>query len=321
MLRYLSFICITVIILLASSCKKDILHWQQVQKLNSNATCQLNRIRFVGNNTCIAAGGVKFDQSVVLRSTDGGYTWAASSYPAAPKGMYGMAVSPNGNIFLCGVDGDVLHSSDMGESWQFNRVNDWLYYVGIAFPSKDTGILVNTILQRQCTITRIDSAFNIIDEQTYLFGLNDIYMVSPTTGYVIGYGTVMKTTNTGATWSFQDVENDNFMAMDIHGDEIWMCGYNGGVYHTTDGGSHWGRLRNGNDITLPRYNVLSILFKDELNGWAVCDDGKMIHSDDGGNHWEEYNRFTTNALRSIALCPNGDLLVAGDNGSLYRVTP
>ena len=146
-------------------------------------------------------------------------------------------------------------------------------------------------------------------------------MVNATTGYVIGYGTVMKTIDRGTTWLVQDVANDNFMAMDIHGDEIWMCGYAGSVYHTTDGGAHWQRMRNGNDITLPRYDLLDIKFKDGKNGWAVCDDGKMLHSDDGGNHWEEYDRFTASALRSIAICPNNDLLVAGDNGSIFRITP
>lgn len=73
-------------------------------------------------------------------------------------------------------------------------------------------------------------------------------------------------------------------------------------------------------LALPRYNLLGIAFKDGQNGWAVCDDGKLIRTDDAGNHWEEYDRFTTSALRSIAICPNGDLLVAGDNGGIYRIT-
>ncbi len=251
----------------------------------------------------------------------GGYTWSATSNTDAPKEMFGMGVSPNGNIYLCGVDGDVLHSKDNGTTWQFNRIYDWLHYDGGTFPTPDTGIFVSTVLQRQCTITRIDSSFNILDEKTFLFGLNNIYMTSQSTGYVIGYGTVMKTTDRGNTWNFQDVNGDNFNAMDIHGDEIWMCGYTGSIFHTTDGGNSWQRLRNGNDITLPRYYLMDIVFKDELNGWAVCDNGKMIHTDDGGNHWEEYNQFTTASLRSIALCPNGDLLAAGDNGAIYRITP
>jgi len=320
-MRSVYFFIFLFVVTLFSGCKKDLLHWQKVQQLNSNTNLELNNIRFLGDNICIAAGGVEFLQSVVTRSVDGGYTWTANSYSDADKEMYGMGVAPNGDMYLEGVDGDVLHSKDSGKTWQFNRIYDWLIYFGGYFPSPDTGIFVSRVLERQCTITRVDTAFNIIDEQTYLFALNNIYMVSATTGYVIGYGTVMKTTNGGNTWTFQEVENDNFMSMDIHGDEIWMCGYNGGVYHTLDGGNHWTRQRNGNDITLPRYYLLDIKFRDEQNGWAVCDNGKIIHSDDGGNHWEEYEQFTANALRSIALCPNGDLLTAGDNGAIFRITP
>ena len=100
-----------------------------------------------------------------------------------------------------------------------------------------------------------------------------------------------------------------------------MCGSNGGIYHTYNGGNSWERFRNGNDISLPRYHLQSIIFKDNLNGWAVGESGKMIHTDDGGRHWEEYDQFTTSNLFSVAICPNGDLLVAGDGGALYRIIP
>ena len=321
MAKYSIGVLAAIIFLCTDSCKKDVLHWQNIQKLNSNTTGRLNHVRFINNTICIAAGGVQFTQSQIIRSADGGYTWTANSNSSAPVEMNGMSVSTNGNIYLSGLYGNILHSKDSGNTWQYNRIVDYLDYVGGTFPSPDTGIFVSTVLQRQCTITRVDTNFNIIDAQTFLFGLNNIYMTGSSSGYLIGYGTVLKTTDRGNTWNFQDVKGDNFMAMDIHGDEIWMCGFNGSIYHTINGGDHWDRLRNGNDISLPRYNIMDIVFKDEQNGWAVCDNGKVIHSDDGGNHWAEYDQFTTSSLRSIAICPNGDLLVAGDNGALYRIIP
>jgi photosystem II stability/assembly factor-like uncharacterized protein len=321
MLRLCGFTLIILTVLFTCSCKKDVLQWKYVQKLNSNTTSRLNHVRFIGNDVCIASGGIQFLQSDVVRSADGGYTWAAFAHPDAPKEMYGMGVAPNGKIYLSGIDGDILHSSDTGKTWQFNRIENWNVYVGGTFPVPDTGIFVSSVLQRQCTITRVDVAFHIFDEQTYAFGLNNIYMTGPSTGYIIGYGAVMKTTDRGDNWNFQDVKGDNFTAMDIHGDQIWMCGFNGSVYHTWDGGEHWEVFRNGNDISIPRYNMLGIVFKDNRKGWAVCDDGKVIHSDDGGKHWAEYDRFTTDALRSIAICPNGDLIVCGDKGGLYRILP
>lgn len=304
-----------------ASCKKDLLHLQHVQQLASNTTDILDNVRFINDSIAIAAGGGTFYTSAIVRSADGGYTWSASSNPDAPKEMYGMGISANHSIYLSGIDGDVLHSADNGITWKFNRIDNWLVYKGGYFASPDTGIFVSSVLQRQCTIARVDSDFKIIDEQTFLFGLNNMYMADQNNGYVIGYGTVMKTTDRGNTWNFQDVKGDNFTAMDMHGSEIWMCGANGGVYHTYDGGNKWEVLRNGNNITLPRYMLRSIVFKDAQYGWACGDNGILIYSNDGGSHWMEYDRFTTSNLRGITLCPNGDLLTAGDNGVLFRITP
>ena len=302
------------------SCKKDLLHWQKVQQLNSNTTSRLNHIQFLGSGICIIAGGVEFVQSEIVRSVDGGYNFTASSDTNAPKEMFGMGLSANGNIYLSGVDGDVLHSVDSGKTWKFSRI-DYLVYMGGSFSSPDTGIFVSSVLQRQCTITRVDSNFNIIDEQTFLFGLNNVYVASPTTIYIIGYGVAMKTINNGKTWNFLDLKGDNFSAMSVRGDEIWICGSEGGIYHSYDAGNSWETFRNGNDFTLPRYNLRSIVFKDSQNGWAAGDNGIVLHSDDGGKHWEEYDHFTTANLRSIVLCPNGDLMTAGDGGALYRIVP
>ena len=97
MTRYL-FVLFSALAMMLQSCKKDLLHWQSVQKLNSNTTCRLDNIRFMGDNVCIIAGGTKFAQSMVLRSVDGGYTWSNYSDTNAQKELSGMGVSPNGSI-------------------------------------------------------------------------------------------------------------------------------------------------------------------------------------------------------------------------------
>jgi photosystem II stability/assembly factor-like uncharacterized protein len=255
----------------------------------------------------------------MLRSEDGGYTWTALSFPAAGKAMYCFDVSAQGHMYMSGIDGTILHSADTGKNWRVGRIFNWQHYVGLAFPVPDTGIFVSTILQRGGSIVQVDTAFNIISEDSVDFGINNIYMTSSSTGYVIGYGTVMKTTDNRKSWVYQDVKGDNFTAMDIHGEEIWMCGANGGVYHTANGGADWERLRNGNSLALPRFMLRDILFTTSQQGWAVGDDGLLIYSENGGRNWVEYERFTKAALRSIVQCPNGDLLIAGDNGEMYRI--
>lgn len=315
----LLFIFCLVVIFVAGGCKKDRLKVNNVYSLNSNTTDKLNKIRFVNDTLCYVAGGEVFDRATVLKSTDGGYTWQATSYPDAGKSMFGLDISPTGGIYMCGVDGTVLHSLDTGRSWKVGRILNWSYYVGVSYATADTGVFVSTILQRGGAIVQVDTAFRIVQEDSFLFGLNEVYMVSPAEGYVIGYGAVLKTNDHRRTWVYQDVHGDDFTAMDIHGAEIWMCGSNGGIYHTTNGGERWERLRNGNSLAIPRYMLRDILFTDRDHGWAVGDDGLLIYTENGGNNWMEYEHFTSNTLRSIAKCPNGDLLIVGDKGSLFRV--
>jgi photosystem II stability/assembly factor-like uncharacterized protein len=316
---YLRRSIILLFIVCTCSCKKDLLQWHTVQHISSGTNCGLNNIKFINDSICIIAGGIQYAQSEVLRSADGGYTFTSNSYSQAPLCMYGMCLSPTGTVYLCGTYGRTLSSIDNGLTWNAGRIQDYLFYVSLSFPSPDTGVCISTVLQRQSTITVVDSNFNILNETTYQFGLNNVYMISPSTGYVIGYGAVLKTTDYRQTWNFQNINGDNFTAMDIHGDEMWICGANGSIFHTTDGGSNWQRQRNGNDFTQVHYGLRCIVFADENNGWAAGDDGKMIYSSDGGAHWSQYTQFTTSAIRSLAICPNGDVLAAGDNGALFRL--
>lgn len=320
MYRLINFVVCLSAMAFLGGCKKDLLHWKQVQQLDSHTDSKLNRMQFISDSVCVIGGGIHYEKAEVLRSTDGGYTWANYSYPDAGKGMYGMCVSPQGIIYMCGTDGTVLRSADSGASFQFNRIDDWAYYVGVAYPTPDTGFFAYTHLNDAGAITRVDANYKIIDKTSFNFGLDNIYMKNRDTGYVVGYGAVMKTWDGGAHWHYLDPKGDKFTCMDIHGDELWVCGFAGSVYHSTDAGVHWSRIRNGNDLKLPRLRMLSIVFKDSRTGWASCDDGTVVYTEDGGEHWLEYDRFTTQALRTIIFCPNGDLLTCGDNGALYRLT-
>ncbi len=317
-----SFWCIISLFVFSTffSCKKDQLLLQNVKKIIINSNSDFHHVKFLNDTVCIIAGGIEFLKAEILKSNDGGFTFISNSYPQAGKAMLGMSMGANNSIYLCGTDGTVLYSSDLGTNWLFNRI-DWNVYVGGTFVNADTGIFISTVLQRQSTITQVNSNFQIFENKTYLFGLNDIYMLNSSTGYVIGYGIIMKTTDYRKSWKTLSIVDDNFTAMDIHENVIWICGANGSIYLTNDGGDNWRKLRNGNDITIPHYGLRSIIFKDMDSGWAVGDDGIFIHSDDGGLHWAEYKKFTTNNLRSITVCPNNDLITVGDNGTIYRITP
>src|SRR5271156_5320530 len=100
--------CIILFFFFISSCKKDLLHWQKVQQLNSNTNCTLCHIRYLNDSVCIIAGGFQYSQAGLC--------------------MYGMCVSPDGTIYLSATYGRTLYSKDNGLTWQTGRIYDYLYY-------------------------------------------------------------------------------------------------------------------------------------------------------------------------------------------------
>lgn len=305
------------------ACKKDKIYFDKIERVESNTTSRLNKIQFVNDTTCIIAGGEKFHKAEILRSSDGGYTWISNTnFPQTNKGQYGLAISPLGKIILSGFDGTTLTSNDDGASWIEKRIPNWEFHLSLSFANENRIVLVNTAAQKGGEIVLVDTNMQILKRDSFTFGLNDVHMANEQIGYVAAYGAIMKTSDGGDNWEYLDVKNDNFTALDCRSaDEVWACGYNGSIQHTTDGGKTWDRVRNGNNITKKKYNLTDIRFKDASNGYAVGEKGLVIYTSNGGKDWKEYNSFTRNALRSIAICPDGTLLVVGDEGTIYRLHP
>lgn len=318
-MRRIFFSFFLVIAILFNSCKKDLLHFNMVQKVeNFGDSDKLNKILFLNDTIGFVVGGERFSDALIITTKDGGNTWSQAHFPQVGKGIYDITASPSGAIHAIGFDGKFLYSIDTGKTWLFRQ----LYYYpfsSIAFTDTAHYIVVGGISFNEGQIIITDTTGTVSSTLPLTWQLNAVKMVDSKVGYVCGFGTVMKTIDGGQNWNILNVSGDNFTSMDIHGDEIWICGSNGSVFHTNDGGSNWERLRNGNDITIVNYHLNYIYFKDQQNGWAVGEQGKVIHSDDGGHHWMEYDQFTTSALFCIALCPNGNLLVTGENGAFYKI--
>lgn len=311
-------LALSFLVVLLGSCRKDLLHWQLAQKLETHTTHRLNKILFVNDTLGFAVGGERFNNADILTTYDGGNTWSLQSFPQSGKGIYGITQAPSGTVYTVGFDGKMLYCAD-GYNWQFRQLR-YDPCKGIAFTGAAKAIVIAGVSFETGSRLLIDTAGNLLGYEQLNFEMNDICMTNTLNGYIAGYGVIQKTTDGGNSWAYMDINSDNFTAIDAHGSrKVWVCGAQGSVYHTDDG-QHWQRLRNGNDLTLPRYRLNDILFLDDLNGYAVGENGLVIYSDDGGRHWMELDRFTSDILRCIVSGPDGNLYVCGDNGSLYRLT-
>lgn len=319
-MRYLLFLL--SVMLLAGGCRKDVLHWQKVVKLDSHTISdRLNKILFINDSIGFVVGGQRFYNSTVLKTKDRGNTWTYQNIADAPKAIYGITQAPSGTLYAVAFDGKFLTSTDTGETWSVKQI--WyLPYNDLAFFNDERGLIVGGVSFNQGYPTYItkDGRYSAFDSLGYQ--LNDIEMINGRAGYIAAFGVVLKTEDSGTTWNMLDIKNDNFTAVHAYGpDEAWTCGSNGSIFHTSDGGKSWERMRNGNDLTKPRYFLNDIVFTDHLHGFAVGNKGLLIYSDDAGHHWMEFDRFTSSALHNIAVLKDGSLLVCGEEGALYKVFP
>lgn len=308
-----------VLLIAGYGCKKGGLEWKQVQKIETYTKNRLNKILFVGN-TGFIAGGSRFLEANIMTTQDGGNNWVLNSYPESGKGMYGIAAAPSGRVMSIGFDGKILYSDDKGNTWHFVQLSPWYSYKEIAFKSDNTGLIIGGNSFNSGIIIRIDKDGNSLGYDSLGIELNKIEMADDNTGYISCYGAVMKTTDGGKTWGYLGVKNDNFTGIHIHNQsEIWVCGIAGSIFHSKDAGANWEKYRNGNSLANGNYTLKDIYFVDGQNGWAVGEKGLVIQTTDGGKNWKEYKSFTKDALFDICPTPDGNLMVAGENGCLYKL--
>lgn len=143
-------------------------------------------------------------------------------------------------------------------------------------------------------------------------------------GYAVGeYGTIMFTSNKGATWEIQyEGITDNLRDICVK-DSVtaWIAGDNGTIIYTTNGGTTW-----IDQTSFPQNGLNSIYFYDKLNGWACGDQRTILKTTNGGASWSKISMmglpigtginsiYFTSLNNGWATCSNGYILKTTDSG-------
>lgn len=296
------------------------LHFNKVIKIESASdTDRLNKVLFLDAQNGIICGGSWYKESLILVTHDGGTTWQRNANSNEQQMLFGATTGPGGSYYCVGFEGKLWYSNDTGKSWKFEQI-EHNFFRDIAVMNDNTYFVVGGISFSEGIMTRVDSSYHVWSRDAYPWQFNCIRMKDSLTGYICGFGNAYRTDDGGKTWTLLNVKGDNFMSMDLVGDDIYMCGSVGSVYHSNDKGNSWEVLRNGNDITKVSYHLYDIKFSDALHGWAVGEKGVVIYTQDGGHNWSQYTTFTSQLLTSISVA-NDNIIVVGDNGTIYKLIP
>jgi len=115
--------------------------------------------------------------------------------------------------------------------------------------------------------------------------LTDIIFCNQKTGFVIDeHGTILKTINGGNTWERKADLMGGLCAIACTGlDNIWIVGYNGIIYNSTDFGETWHSMVI--DTEQNKYSFNSVAFKDDVGYIAGGEPAVLYKTEDKGQTW------------------------------------
>jgi len=106
---------------------------------------------------------------------------------------------------------------------------------------------------------------------------------------------------------------------DIHGlrfisvKEGWMVGKEGAIFHTTDGGESFSKIKPIVDVLLT-----SVDFSDQGHGWAVGEIGTILHTEDRGETWVKQTSPVPYHLLGVFALGREEAWIVGDWGTLLH---
>lgn len=202
------------------------------------------------------------------------------------------------NIFL---------TSDAGATWQpcgkFQR--EWealdLLEGGTAYAISPAGYLAHMLK---------DTAPQILTVSKNLY---DISFRDTLHGWAVGdSGAVLRTSNSGQSWSTEHIASDNLRKVDFTSLLDGWAASDTGLWVSDDGGIDWSYVGN------PMQQITDISFTDSLKGWLVglskAGRGAVYATEDRGLHWKPLIDTLSYFPRAIDVVSPETIWVAGDAG-------
>ncbi|MCB9681206.1 MAG: hypothetical protein H6733_07010 [Alphaproteobacteria bacterium] len=254
----------------------------------TDTTSVLTAVDFVDTRHGWAAGS----RDTILRTDDGGDNWYDTGAPPSIN-VADLAFVDTRQGWAVGGLGDILHTADGGRTWAYQDAATSADLSGVAFVDDQHGWAVGGRPASFSPPTRVivhtdDGGQTWVPQlsENNMSPLAAVDFVDVQHGWAVGsLGTLLRTTDGGATWSpattgTQLQLSDLDFLDPLHG---WAVGRDGLVLVTDDGGVSWSSQVSGTTAGL-----VDVHFVDLQHGWAVGGDtggSVVLATDDGGTTW------------------------------------
>ena len=101
-------------------------------------------------------------------------------------------------------------------------------------------------------------------------------------------GTLQRSLDSGSTWQTIPVSSQTiFRALAANGQDIWVGGAAGALFHSSDAGQHWTQVRPVVDGEVLADDIIGVEFRDALHGKLTSSMQENWITADGGQTWQK----------------------------------
>ncbi len=203
----------------------------------------------------------------------------------------------------------LVHPNDTLLPWVSNRLIQSFDILRDAdFLNDSTGITVAGVAFKNGIIFRQGKHAQTIQMDTFPFSLRAVKMLDKDNAIAVGYGVVLKLSPSGK-WKRLPLYGDFFMDVDFPSHNTgYIVGNAGSILKTTDAGATWTFLQKKNTYS-KKTAFRAVHFIDNQNGFITGEHGLLWKTTDGGEHWTVGNNLPDIEFQGLDVIPDLGILV------------
>lgn len=277
---------------------------------------------WLNTNTGFSCGGIKSEKGKIFKTTNGGIQWN-EVYSGGSRSLYDIYFINDTIGYCCGEGFTLLFTKDGGVTWG-------QYPFPAQPPAYDIVTLRHIYLNNNVMVISGGDNFNkglvinfVNNSFTPYFSHRDAEIRSclsfdnNNSFIVFGYGYAFRSKDTVKTFQPVQLTGDFFTgSCNLNNSTGYVCGYDGGIYQTSDGGGSWKKQLDVNRLLKTRIHLNAITFLAPDNGWCIGNNGVVLHSDNGSD-WKKVEFNSTDDLLSIRKRGNS-VVITSSKGKLYE---